>query len=560
VILARRSAGTPALLAALLAAGGGPASVADDVRSRCGTVAQGSARLVALHRYAAGSGERTGMTMAPADDRDENHVALLADRGDLVIRRRPFDLDSRAVRLTPNGSGGYDPAVLALGVDAPGTTLGISTDGAREVELPFSFPFFGQRYRSAFVNADGHLTFGGPDDQAGDRGLGRLLAGPPGVAAFFADLDPSRAGSLTAVLAADRAAFVWTAVPGRGQINRNTFEVALHPTGAIDLAYGPEMQTREGVVGIVPGRTFDLTPADLARAVPVGSSGALVERFSETEKVDLVSVGRRFYAAHPDAFDQLVVYTTRPLNPVAGTLAFELNVKNEVRGIGIDQTSEAAVWGSAGRLQSVVYMDAIDQYLGVDGFEILGHEVGHRWLARFRFRDRTGSLRGALLGRADVHWSFFLDTQASLLEGNAIRDLGGGRFETTDFTRRFSALDQYAMGLRTAAEVPPFFYVDTPDDFRPNRPYKASASPEAGVTFTGTRRDVTIEDVIAAMGPRLPATGAAPHEWRIAFVLVSDGPAPSDVQRAAVARIRGRFEPFFREATDGRGSVDTTLP
>ncbi len=545
------------LLLALLAAP--PARATEPaVAGWCGTAPEGSRRLLALHRFAAAT-EARGATLSDADA-DENGVALLADRGDLVIRRDPFDLDGRAVRLSPNAAGGFDPVPVALAVDAPGPALDVPSDGARAVDLPFAFPFFGARYTTAFVSADGRLTFGSDDDQRGEKGLGRLLAGPPALAAFFADLDPSRDGTISALLTAGRAAFVWTAVPGRGQINRNTFEIVLHPSGEADLVYGAEMQTREGVTGATPGRTLDATPADLSRGVPVGAAGALVERFSESEKVDLVSVARRFYATHPDAFDQLVVYTTRPLNPVAGTLAFELNIKNALRGIGLDASDDSASWGSGGRLQSLVYMDAVDAYLDVDGFEILAHEIGHRWLARLRFLDASGRTSGALLGRGEVHWSFFLDTQASVLEGNAIRDLGGGRFETVDFTRRYSALDQYTMGLRAPEEVPPFFLVEAPDDFRPNRGYKASAAPEAGVSFTGTRRDVTIGQVIAAMGPRtLPAGPPAP--WRIAFLLVSDRTGPgTPVQRAAVARIRSDLGPFFREATDGRGTVDTTLP
>jgi len=78
-----------------------------------------------------------------------------------------------------------------------------------------------------------------------------------------------------------------------------------------------------------------------------------------------------------------------------------------------------------------------------------------------------------LLGRDQAHWSFFLDSDASVMEGNDIEDKGGGRFETVGIAHGFSALDQYGMGLRAAAEVPPFFYVEAPDDFRPNRPYKA---------------------------------------------------------------------------------------
>ncbi|HEV7500060.1 MAG TPA: hypothetical protein VGQ33_08665, partial [Vicinamibacteria bacterium] len=371
--------------------------------------------------------------------------------------------------------------------------------------------------------------------------------------------DPARGGSVSAIVQVDRAAIVWTAVPGAGQLNRNTFEIVLHETGEIDFVYG-RMESREGVVGVTPGTTLSLTPARFSAGAPAGTAGALVERFSETEKVDLVSVLRRFYASHADRFEQVVVYTTRPLNPVPGTLAFELNIKNEVTGIGLGPIDTAAQWGSAGTLESVVYMDAIDPYLAHDGFEFLGHEAGHRWLARLRFRDAAGQTSGALLGRADVHWSFFLDTQASVMEGNTIRD-EGARFQTVDFTRGYSALDQYVMGLRAPADVPAFFYVEGADDFQPNRGYKASSGPEAGVSFTGTRRDVRIEQVIAAMGPRRPPAGSAPPLMRQAYVLVSDAvAAATDVRRAAVARIRTRFEPYYRTATEGRGEVSTSLP
>jgi hypothetical protein len=247
---------------------------------------------------------------------------------------------------------------------------------------------------------------------------------------------------------------------------------------------------------------------------------------------------------------------------VPGTLAFEINVKNDVQGIGLEVgLDQTAQWGSGGALASVAFMDSIDQYVDVDGFEILGHEVGHRWLARLFFKDRSGAKSGALLGRGGVHWSFFLNSEASVLEGNEIADRGGGRFQTVDITRGYSALDQYAMGLRPPEEVPPFFWVEDPDDFRPNRAFKFSSAPEAGVTFTGVRRDVRIEDVIAAMGPRLPDAAHAPRRLRQAFVLVADAQAPATEARVgALARIRARFTPYYRQATGGRGDVDSTLP
>jgi hypothetical protein len=205
-------------------------------------------------------------------------------------------------------------------------------------------------------------------------------------------------------------------------------------------------------------------------------------------------------------------------------------------------------------------MDAIDPYLDVDGFELLGHEVGHRWLARLPYQDASGRLRTATLGRADVHWSFFLDSDASVLEGNDIADLGGGRFETVDIVRRYSPLDQYAMGLRAAAEVPAFFLVAEPGDFRPNRGYKSSSQPEAGVRFTGRREEVSLAQVRAALGPREPAADQAPRLLRQAYVLVADVEAPATPEQLeAVARIRGRFPGWYAAATDGRGAVETRL-
>ena len=151
-----------------------------------------------------------------------------------------------------------------------------------------------------------------------------------------------------------------------------------------------------------------------------------------------------------------------------------------------------------------------------------------------------------------------MDSDASVMEGNDIDDLGGGAFKTKGAVSRYSLLDQYAMGLRAAAEVPPFFYVDVPDDFRPNRPFKASSAPEAGVSFTGVRRDVRIEDVVRAMGPRVPAT--APPVFRQAFVLIADETATATEGRVrTMARIRSRFGPYFAEATSGRGVASSFL-
>jgi hypothetical protein len=543
-------------LLALLAAGGPQPAT-------CGTEPGTGAALAALHGYWMQAGLLgTARAAAPRPpEREVAHVVVLEDDGDLIARRNPFDLDGLGLRFIANREGGYDATPVAVPSEPPGTPLDLGDDQARGVDLPFAFPFYGRSYDRVFVQADGSLTFGAADPGSGERGMGRFLSGPPRLAVLYTDLDPSRGGTITARIAGDRAVFVWSAVPGGGQINRNTFQASLFASGELELGWSREVQTREAIVGLSPGGASGLNAADLAAGLPRGTAGALAERFSETERLDLVSVTRRFYASRPDLFDQLVVYTTRPLNPLGGSLAFEVNVRNEVQGIGQDMLDRTAEWGSAGALESVVFMDAIDPYLEVDGFEILGHEVGHRWLTRVRFRGREGAPSEALLGRGGVHWSFFLDSDASVMEGNDLEDRGGGRFQTVDVARGYSALDQYVMGLRAPSEVPPFFYVEGADDFRPNRTYKSSNAPEAGVSFTGVRRDVRIEDVLAALGPRVPPADQAPRLLRQAYVLVADGSAPATEARlTALTRIRSRFEPYYESATGGRGRAETTLP
>jgi hypothetical protein len=546
----------------LVALGSAPGAPAAEPRA-CATFRQGSRNLSALHRYDAVRGALRAAgdvaDQAPAD-RDVDDIALLEDRGDLVAWRHPLDLAHKAVRLVPNAAAGFDPTPVGLGLETGALTLALGNDDAVALELPFTFPFFGVSYTRAFVHSDGTLSFGRPDALPADRGLGSLLAGPPRIAPFFADLSPESSGRIAASVTAERALVSWSDVPGAGSADRNSFSVVLHADGTIDMVYG-DLGTGDAVAGVTPGDTTAFVAADFSQGEPRGRSGALVEGFSKTDHLDLVATVQRFLTSHPDIFEQVVIYTTRPLNPQPESLAFQVNVRNEVRGIGLEVHDDARDWGSGGALASVVYMDAIDVYRDVDGFEILGHEVGHRWLARLRFRSLDGAASGALLGRSGVHWSFFLDSDASLLEGNEIADLGGGRFETTAIVDGFSSLDLYAMGLASEDEVPPFFYVAEADDFQPARTFKAASGPELGVRFTGVRHDVTLADVIAAEGRRQPSASEAPRRLRQAFVLVADAEAPASQERlATVARIRSRFGPWYAAATRGRGSADSTLP
>jgi hypothetical protein len=148
-----------------------------------------------------------------------------------------------------------------------------------------------------------------------------------------------------------------------------------------------------------------------------------------------------------------------------------------------------------------------------------------------------------------------MHSSGSHLEGNDIEDLGAGRFRTRASSVRYSALDQYLMGLRAPSEVPPFFVVRNPIATN-NDPAR---DPRAGESFDGTRKDVTIEDVLAALGPREPAATGWSTPFRQAFIYVAVGGPAEPAALARVERIRTAFPAFFAKSTDGRGAVDPRL-
>ncbi|MDQ3212148.1 MAG: hypothetical protein M3Q85_05710, partial [Acidobacteriota bacterium] len=219
------------------------------------------------------------------------------------------------------------------------------------------------------------------------------------------------------------------------------------------------------------------------------------------------------------------------------------------------------------RLRSLVVMDWLGKYpdnptqkfLGENStVSLLGQESGHRWLALMEFRDHTGERSDAILGRDLAHWSFFFDSEASVMEGNDIQDLGGGSFRTVAAVQRYSLLDQYAMGLVPEAAVPPFFYVENPVNV--SAPRTRDSAPQTGVTFNGTRRDVLIQDIVAIHGPRTPPAADSPRVHRQAFVYVPGrGRAADPAQISKMDQIRRAWEEFFLQATDGRMTAVTRL-
>lgn len=520
----------------------------------------------AAARAAASDRPRPASIVPAATAEDIGQIAVMRDEGDLVIPANRFDLQSKGFIFARNGSGGYDvrPSSRAF-QSTVGEKIALTDDSSARLALPFSFPFYAGRYTEAFVNSDGNVTFGSEDHASTDRNVARFLTGPPRIAPAFDDLDPSTVGGVFRRTDGDALVLTWCNVPEFDSAgNVINVQLRLGNDGSIEFIYGSSVAPSSAVVGVSPGATGIFAAVDVSTAAAgglAGGSGAVGERFSTQQDFDFVAMTKKFYQTHDDDFDQLVMFTNTRTTKT-GTFAFEFTVANEVQGIGVDVYDASRDFGSRGRLRSVVDMDRISSYpedpaqpfLGENNaLSLLGQECGHRWLAFLEFKNGATSST-ELLGRDEAHWSFFFDSDASHMEGNDIEDRGGGVFRTVGAVSRYSALDQYAMGLRAASEVPPMFLVTSVTSGG-----SKEDAPRTGVEIRGTRKDIRIEDVVAAMGVRRPDAASAPKAFRQAWVYVVAQTRETSDELNKIERMRAAWERFFGDSTNGRGTMNARL-
>ncbi len=497
-------------------------------------------------------------------------LVLMTDDGSLVREANPFDLRERSILFSPAGSRAFLYRSGGAGVEpGAGEPIEIGDDVSRAFDLPFEFPFLGQRYRQLFLNSDGNFTFGEGDSASTERGLERFLSGPPRIALFFADLDPSAGGQVRVLSVPDRFVVTWDAVPEWGEEAPNTLQIEIVPDGTIYMRYGAVMNAGSGIVGVAPGRSADVSLVDLS-GEPREIAGAIAERFQRGRTIDNVGVAKTFYRELADQYDSLVVWTNFDSDE-DDAFAYSAPVSNDVSGTGDDHYDFTEFWGSEGALETYVFMGDVHRYpreptgrvLGAASrpttLGLLSHEVGHRFLTSARI-VHPGVEADVLLGRQDSHWSFFLDTDASFLEGNDIEEESPGRFRTVQTMSRYSRLNLYLMGLADPSEVAPFFVVSSASASVFGEPLDNESTPTAGIPITGTRTDLNVDEVILALGERQPRAGEAQSTFRHAWVILSrPNEPPTSEDLATLHDARNAFSGFFNEMTLGRGRIETRI-
>ncbi|MCB9568575.1 MAG: hypothetical protein H6710_15390 [Myxococcales bacterium] len=281
-----------------------------------------------------------------------------------------------------------------------------------------------------------------------------------------------------------------------------------------------------------------------------------------------------FLAVHPDDSQFIAIYTTFELP--AGVGAFFQSMANDVHGIGyehaaaIDAIIPAPYFDDTPKSQVFGFMHMNDwtwhvlpELGGLDEEWIslvFGQELGHAWLSFVRYDDGKTDL----LGRALAHWSFYLQTGGSPIQGHDWVDNQDGTFTAHPHDSfQYSDLDLYLMGLMGAKEVQPWFLIQDPHDCVDSaKPDKSCAPADAfqfqapTYTVSGTRKDFTIDDIILFEGERIPSYEDSPKSFDISFLLIK---RPDEVlcedELEAIEAVVERSIEMWVEQTRGRGAL-----
>ena len=188
----------------------------------------------------------------------------------------------------------------------------------------------------------------------------------------------------------------------------------------------------------------------------------------------------------------------------------------------------------------------------------IGHEMGHRWGAddRAKVKDETielGPVHWTRGLQAPVAFPFQRPTEASAMGGSVWQDNHDGTFTQLDDdyyvpATGWSYLDLYSMGMISAAEVPDFFIL------RNLSP--AGKDAKGHPIFKAERTTITIEDVIAAEGPRSPDVDHAQKNFNTGFVMVvQHGQTPSKELIERTNGIRIAWMDYWATTTGHRSKM-----
>ena len=319
----------------------------------------------------------------------------------------------------------------------------------------------------------------------------------------------------------------------------------------------------------------EANPVDLSRS-DNRTSRRQSEVFHYRDIPDLTGIACRVIDMLGDEFDLFVFHSEFRLDAQAPAVSWK--GRANAKGIG-DIGGRGVVWPCGdGRLKGhwnqSLWMKSFSvvsskRFRGIQprtrfdrGLALFAHEFTHSWTAHASY-DRNGE-RVPLFDdscgchwRSDFHlpaafpWNPDVPGPSSLMGGRFWRDNGNGSFTHLDgfyVGDGHSWLDLYMMGLADASEVPDMFIL---------RNLKPVNDRNQQRVYTGDKEIVTIQQVVAAEGPRVPSVAEAQKDFNAAFVyLLEPGQTPDPDLLRLHAEYRDQVIEHWSHVTGGRSRDD----
>ena len=432
---------------------------------------------------------------------------------------------------------------------------------------------------------------------------GRLVDKTPAICVF---LKPRMSGPRYVKELSDRVVITWELTEPFGSIldftwfpTVNLFQVVLHHDGSIEMSY-KDLSARDAIVGIYPAPSGTARPTLIHFSSVSRKDGpfrAAYEAFhylAVPRPQDLVCT---VIQALGDKFDFLAYYSDFRVDNQEASTPSDGPVGGHVTGIGDTRHDQSAAALKSrctrggyqlGFAQPVYAGSNEAQEEPPDGVPVgnthditfyahqlkgrsgnsypynyavghLGHEIGHRWSA---YASAEVNGKKISLGswphwasglQAPVAFPYSLPVEASTLGGGVWQDNSDGTFtELRDGyfvpATGYSYLDLYLMGLMTAADVPDFFLL--------SKLVPSGKDLQGHPVFKAQRIKVTIRDLIAAEGPRLPDFDHSQRTFNTGFVVVVEhGKSPSRDLIERANGIRQQWIEYWKTTTGQRASM-----
>lgn len=227
----------------------------------------------------------------------------------------------------------------------------------------------------------------------------------------------------------------------------------------------------------------------------------------------------RLYSHLEDRFDFIMIINDEA-QPSGGTYGRNYPIRNDVSGIGRSLFDYSASYGSTGVLRSLIHLTLRDGL--ADGPSL--HEIAHQW----------GQYLTSVPTASASHWGYSsAGGQLGGWQHGTLQDLGGGQYDadgpggvTYWFANAnggnsvpYSDLELYLMGLIPTNLVTNSLIVA--------QGFAWTDMGEGRFSATGLL-NITIGDIVATDGARVPACGTSPTNFRAVVVVISAGPLPAN--------------------------------